>query len=54
MLPNRFWFFSKKCVYKGKCGADTEAKSCVKNIIVNEISLEHLSNKYCTTVFLEL
>ena len=49
MLPDRFLAFVKKCIYKENCGTVMERKHSVKNIIIGQISLEHL-----TTAFLEL
>ena len=45
MLLDRFWAFFKK-LHKEKCGTDTKRKSSVKNVIINQISLEHLANIY--------
>ena len=45
MLPERIWAFLKKCTYKEKCGTVTKrGMSSVKNVIINQISLEHLAD----------
>ena len=54
MLPDRFWAFSKKYIYEEKCEQSQKRKISVKNIIINQISLEHLANIYYSTAFLEL
>ena len=36
--------FFKKRIYKEKCGTVTKRKNSVKNIVINQISLEHLAN----------
>ena len=53
MLPERFELFQKSCIYKEKCRTITKRKrNILKNVIINQITLEHFAGIYYTTALL--